>query len=293
MSLPDPGDVYRAARAVAERTADLHADPGALNVVVAGEPTAARAKRTVDGYGGPGAGDLGRLAAAVAAVDGSERVRLVQPTTTEELTAAGAWIVLEPLAGRIATVATGTARVTVGIAVPTGSVDAELVEARDRIGAVIDAARPTHEHYSVERDEAGVFTTGMATFSFAGVDDDDGGFRMAFDVRTTPATTPASATAGFSEREGVYSVEYEPGVGVERASPRDELRAAVEAAHETVRGDWEYEWLPEPTVFSRIPTAAKLALGTGAPSATTFTDAEYDDCVALLRETVEGVEAGA
>lgn len=289
MSLPDPGGVRDRAADLAATTADAAGDPTAPNVAVVRTDAAYPdgVERTDVGFEGPGAGDLGRLAAARAAVDGDDACfHFPEPTFTAE----GPWVIVAPLAGRIATVARGTGGVTVAVTVPPGPVTSELRHTADRIDGVFSAAQLSHEHYPVETDDIGVFTNGLTTFALGGVDGGADEVRLTFDVGTTPATSPAAVEARFSAAEGVVWVDYEPDVPVERASPGNDLRAAVEAAHERVRGDAEYEWLHGPTVFTNVPGGDKVALGTGVSGAETYATQAYEECVELLSATLSGVD---
>jgi hypothetical protein len=343
-SLPAPAEAAERAVRVAERTAPAATDPAAVNVHVAPvdggfDPAGVERRRTDAGgdgdangrgaddgrgdagtngdgaagddrhrhrYEGPNAGDLGRLAATAAAVDavGRDRACLHHPEPTA--TAAGPWLVVEPLAGRLSTVHAGRGRLAVHLAPVdgTGGVDAALRGVREAVSAVVDAVRPTHERYPVAADAEGVFTRGMTTCSFAGVDvPGDAGAgtsgvpgggppTVRFDVSTTPATAASAVESRVTGLDVVRSARFEPTVGVARGDPPATLRAAAEAAAAAVRGDWEYEWFPRPTAFSRLPTTAKLALGTGRPGAGSFDDAAHRSLLATLRRTL-AADAGA
>jgi hypothetical protein len=280
--LPSPGTVAERARA-----AEDHERPEgrALDLLVAGDPDPTDVE-TVDGggaYEGPGAGDLGRLAAAVAAAEAGG-VRLHHPEA--DATAPGPWLVIEPLAGRLSTVHAGRGRVTVDCERPDRP--ERPAATGERVGRLCGAASPTHEHYPVEADQGGLFTTGMTTFALAGVDADDDGLHVEFRVSITPATAASDVRERFDVGPWVRSVRYEPVVGVERAEPPDRLREAAERAATDVLGDWEYDWFPEPTAFSRLPGGRKLALGTGLPGADRFDREGYDRCRALIEHTVAG-----
>lgn len=290
MSLPDPGTVVARASGAAGGEGERSGCSGAtVNVAVAGEPDPAAVAPSDEGYEGAAAGPMGRLAAAVEVAGDEPGVRLHH--ADPDYTATGPWLVLAPLSGVVSTVATGTGRVEVDLEYDPGA-DPTLQNLDDRLDALTEAARPRHEHYPVEQDEQGVFTTGTTTFALESLAVDDG-LRATLSVSTTPATTVASVESRFAEREGVREVWYEPVTGVERASPSATLREVVETAHREVVGDAQYEWLRAGDVFAQIPGGEKVALGTGAPGAEAFSREEYETCVALLRETVAalGVEA--
>jgi hypothetical protein len=292
--LPDPGAVAGRAADLTERTADLRADPGAVNVHVAPvdggfDPT------TVDlgegGYEGENAGDLGRLAAAVAAVEGvgsgdaasgTGDACLHHPAPTEA--SEGAWLVVEPTAGQLSTVHAGRGELAVDLVESPAGVDAGLRATREALVDLLDAVRPDHEHYPVERDTEGVFTRGMTTLSLAGVDDGDG-TTVRFDVSTTPDTTADAVEGLVSDLACVRAARYEPVVELARSEPPSSLLRAAEAAAEAAVGDWEYEWYPGPTAFSELQSASKLALGAGRPGQGSFDGDEYERCRALLRGT--------
>lgn len=292
--LPEPGSVPDLATELAERTAG--GAGSAVNVLVAPadgafDPTSVE---LVDGgYEGEGAGDLGRLAAAVGAVEtvGSPvTARLHYPAPDPEADRGGPWLAVEPLDGRLSTVHAGRGRLVVSLADLPQGVDARLRTLRERLADLLDAVRPDHEQYPVERDDAGVFTRGMTTLSLAGVETDgeENGVTVRFDVSTTPATRAADVESLVSDLAGVCEARYEPVADLVRSDPPSSLRRAAEAATERAVGDWEYEWFPEPTEFSRLPTAAKLALGTGRPGARSFGSDEYERCRAMLCGTMTG-----
>jgi len=265
--LPEPETVLDRAQASTP-------DDAAVNIVVTGTADAAAVDLTEEGYIGESAGTVGRLAAAPAPA----AVHYPDPDFTVD----GPWLVLAPLRGFVSTVAAGVGEATVTLVN-----DRPLAES---IPALLDAARPSHDHYPVTDDEQGVFTTGMTTLALSSFSVGEK-LVASFDVSTTPATRTSTVAARFDELVSVESVEYNPVVGVERAAPSADLRDAVEAAHRNVRGDCEYEWLPEPGTFAAIPSAEKVALGTGAPGADRFSREEYRTCVDLLDETVAALEA--
>jgi hypothetical protein len=183
--------------------------------------------------------------------------------------------------------------------VPLDGTGSRIQPVRDRLDAVLSAARARHEHYPVGDDDRGVFRAGMTTFSFvdATVESD---LSVRFDVSTTPATTRSGIVERFASLSGGGDaidgpVAFESGgvevdvafeTGVERAEPTDGLREAVEAAHRAVVGHAEYEWLPHPTVFSRLPTSEKVAFGVGDVG-NRIDDDEIDRTRDLLRRVVE------
>lgn len=290
--LPVPESVPDRAGDLAERTAGV--DGPAVNVRVApvdGGFDPASVELGEGGYEGENAGDLGRLAAAVDAVEradapGTARLHYPDPDPGAE----GPWLVVEPLSGRLSTVHAGRGRLVVSLTHLPPGVDAGLRAIRERLCDLLDAVRPDHERYPVERDEEGVFTRGMTTLSLAGVDTDERGgdeVTVRFDVSTTPATRADEVESLVSDlacvREGRYGTVAE----LVRADPPRSLLRAAEAATERAVGDWEYEWFPEPTEFSRLPAGSKLALGTGRPGAASFGNEAYERCRAMLAGTVE------
>jgi hypothetical protein len=272
--------------AAAARTAGDPADAAAVNLVVPvlatnSEFTPGSVERTEGGYVGPGADDLGRLAAAVAATQESTCLHYPEPDTS----ATGPWLVVEPLAGRLSTVHAGTGIARVALDPPADG-ETALLGIRDRLGDVLAAAHPTHEYYPIGEYEQTVFTTGMTTFSLDGVAVEEDQITVTFSVSTTPVTTARAVEDCFESCEGVLWTTYEPLVGVERAAPPRELRTAAEAAAEAVIGDWEYEWFPKPTTFSRIPGGTKLALGASEPGTDTYRADTHATTVRLLRKTI-------
>jgi hypothetical protein len=201
-------------------------------------------------------------------------------------TAAGPWLVVEPLEGRLSTVHAGRGRLDVELTdLPTG-VDAGLRAVRGALVDLIEAVRPEHEHYPVERDAEGVFTRGMTTLAFAGVDVDEGGTTVRFDVSTTPATSADGIEGLVSDLSCVRNATYEPVVALDRSEPPSSLLRAAESAAERAVGDWEYEWYHRPTAFSGLPSASKLALGTGRPGDEAFDGGQFEGCRVMVRETV-------
>jgi hypothetical protein len=294
--LPDPETVPDRAADLTGRTADLRADPAAVNVHVApvdGGFDPATVGLGDGGYEGPNAGDLGRLAAAVAAIEavggvdpeggtGGACLHHPEPSVPG---ADGPWLVVEPTAGRLSTVHAGRGELTVDLTAPPAGVDAGLRATGDALAEVVDAVRPDHEHYPVERDTEGVFTRGMTTLSLAGVDADGDGTTVRFDVSTTPDTTADAVEGLVSELSCVRGARYEAVVGLARGDPPSSLLRAAEAAAGRAVGDWEYEWYGGPTAFSDLSTASKLALGTGQPGAGVFGEEAYERCRSLLRGT--------
>jgi len=277
-ALPDPEAVAAEAH---EATTD-----GAVNLAVTGEIDPDAVERTADGYVGETAGALGRLAAAVT-IEGDLAVHYPDP----DLTAGGPWLVLAPLSGFVSTVATGTGRAVVDLDYDA-SADPSLDGLDERVSALLDAAAPGHDHYPVADDERGAFTTGMTTFA---LDSLSVGERLTatFDVSTTPATSASGVESQFAAVAGVESVTYEPVVGVERSSPSSDVREAVETAHCEVRGQCDYEWLADPGAFGAIPSAGKMALGTGAPGAGEFSREQYETCRDLLDATLSNLGVSA
>lgn len=240
-------------------------------------------------YVGKSAARAGLLAAASElAAEGS--VRLHDPEAG--LTADGPWIVLEPLDGWLATVSQGAADVRVEIEREQAGVHETLAADEERLSAVLAAARPEHDHYPVEMDDDGVFTTGMTALSLADVRVTDETLAVAFDAATTPATTAAAIEERFAGCEGVSAVSVDRTAGVERAEPDETLRAAAKRAHVETVGDCEYAWLPAGSRLAEIPVGNKLALGTGQPGEPFDADA-YENCVTLLDRTLAAMEGSA
>lgn len=287
--LPDPATVPAAAAETAAATEAGRADPDVVNVAVADAGELPPDGPDVDdsGYRGPGAGRLGRLAATTAAIEAASGGCLHYPDP--DLEAAGAWLVVEPLAGRLATVARGRAAVTVELTPTTGHLDARLRACADRLGAVIEAARPRHDVYPVERDEMAAFTRGLAAFELVEVSREQG-FTATFDALTTPHTGPDVLRERFRDVNGVEAVTVTVEREVERSRPDPRLRRAAEAAAAAVVGDWNYEWLPHPTAFSAIPAGDKLALGTGEPGVDRFDGGAFETGRDLLVETLSTLD---
>lgn len=294
--LPAPSTVPDAAADLAGETASGVGDADVVNVLVAGprHRTAGPAGVSVDeielddgAYRGPTSGALGRLAAATAALHEGNGVCLHYPDP--EFGAPGPWLVVEPLAGRLATVARGRATVTVEMAPPAGHLDARLRGCSDRLTAVIEAARPRHEHYPVERDELGAFTRGLTAVELEHVSV-GAEFTATLGALTTPHTRPGGLEERFRAVEGVERVDVDVETAVEDASPSTRLRAAVEDAAAAVVGDWSYEWLARPTAFGEVPSGDKMALGTGEPSAGRFDRAAFETGRELLVEAVANLE---
>lgn len=264
---------------------------GSVNLFVpaAGEP-AADVERVVDdetrSYVGRDPAAVGLLAAAATAANGSELFRLQYPDPDPG--ADGPWVVLEPLGGRLATVTTGRATVRVTVERGDTSVHGRLTADSARSGAVLEAARPAHEHYPVEVDDDGVFTRGMTTFELAGVTAGDR-LVVTFDTSTTPATTARGIRDRFADVEGVTDVDVERLAGVVRADPAGPLRSALEEAHAGVLGDYEYVWLPSDAGLAGVPTHDKVAVGTGTPGEP-FTADAYGTCLELLGRTATKLE---
>ncbi|MFB6253508.1 MAG: hypothetical protein ABEI06_02745 [Halobacteriaceae archaeon] len=281
MELPDPQIVHQRAK---KQSSDDDTDP-ILNLVVAGNPTPDQVSYTDTGYDGPQAGDLGRLAVATEVANDS--VRLHYPQVDK--TASGPWLVLEPLAGYIATVHTGKAQLDITLTVENTTNYRHLETLRERIDAVLKAAQPTHPDYPVADDTQGIFTRGMTTYSLSSICVDGGEAIISFAVSITPATTPSTVKEPFAGLEGVTSINFTPTVGVERSDPTDAFREAVERAHVDVIGDSQYEWYTEPTIFSRLPSTNKIAIGMGMPDASTFSMDTFETHVALLESCIQEV----
>lgn len=290
--LPAPSAVPSAAADLARETSVGVDDAGVANVLVAGtrHPAGRTADNTDDvferedgGYQGPAAGTFGRLAAAVAAIE--ERAGACLHYPDPDATAPGPWLVVEPLGGRLATVAKGRATVTVEMERPIGHLDARLRSGRDRLGSVIEAARPRHEHYPVERDELGAFTRGLVEFELEHVALDDE-FTATFGALTTPRSGPDQLRDRFDAVDGVDAVEVSVETEVAHAEPSTRLREAVEDAAAAVVGDWSYEWLPRPTAFGAVSSDDKMALGTGDPNEDRFDLEAFETGRDLLTEAV-------
>lgn len=290
-----PATLDERGRATAERAreADLPADPGALNVVVGDAPLDPGAVSVTDeGFDGPHAGTAGCLAAALEAVEetGDGAVALHYPDPAP--TAAGPWVVLTPLGGRLATVSRGRGELVV-----TVDADGDLERV---LGALNAAATPTHEHYPVAADELGVFVRGLTEFERVDVAEtpadvaetraDAGTYDVTFEVAVTPATTRAAVEGRFADVEGVVDVVYEETVGVERASLSAGFRTAVETAAVDVVGDAEYEWLAGPGVFAGLPGDDRVAVGAGLPGSGSFAAADRDATAALLAGVLANLE---
>jgi hypothetical protein len=291
-SLPAPGAVLDRAADLGAGTERAAADSGVVNVHV--PPTdggfdPATVDLGPDGYEGPNAGDLGRLAAAVGAVEqladgGTGAARLHHPDPVAA--APGPWLVVEPLDGRLSTVHAGRGRLAVDLVEPPAGVDAGLRAVREALADLLDTVRPEHRRYPVGRDADGVFTRGMTTLSLDRVEARDGAPTVRFDVSTTPETDPREVEGLVAGLSCVREARYEPVAALCRSEPPSSLLRAAEGAAERAVGDWEYEWYPEPTVFSRLSTAAKLALGTGTPGEGSFGAEDYRACRTLLGGTV-------
>lgn len=283
MNLPAPGIVVDRAALVAEETREKAGDESTVNVLptwLQTEDPPGQTTREDGSYVGPTAGDLGRLHATVSAVSQSENACLHFPDADH--TAVGPWLVVEPLGGRLSTVHRGEGSVTITCEEIAGGVDTSLRKVSDLVQRLLEAARPRHKWYPVDRDEDGVFTTGLTTFSFVEVSLDADRPRLEFDVATTPTSRPNAVEARFEAVAGVSDATFEPGVPVAQSRPDAALVRTAEAVTERVMGDWAYEWGPEPTPFSHIPTQNKLALGTGMPAAKQCDEATIEDCQRLL-----------
>lgn len=275
---------------VAGATADLVGDSSAVNVLASHgieRSDTADLDPEMPGYSGLGAGAIGRLHAATEAVDAAEHACLHHPSPDHS--AAGPWLVIEPLGGRLSTVHRGSATVSVTCTPPDDGVDGHLRGMRDRLETVIEAARPSHEYYPVHRDELGTFTLGMTTFSLRDVEVANGRPTVTFDVATTPITERSDIVSRFEALEPVSDVSYDTERPVAEANPGQPLLGAVEEAASAVLGDWAYEWGPRPTAFSDIPTPQKVALGTGMPGAEECDLETVEDCRRLLSAAIDAL----
>lgn len=276
---------------VAEDTSASAGDPTAVNVLPAWltpETPPGPTTRENGSFAGSTAGDLGRLHAATSAISEAETGCLHFPDPDH--TAVGPWLVVEPLAGRLSTVHRGAGSVKVTCEEIPGAVDASLRELSELIQAVLEAARPQHRWYPVDRDDQGVFTTGLTTFSFAGLSMEGVEPSLEFDVATTPATSAEAVEDRFEAVGSVTDATFEAGVPVAHSKPDEVFLRTAEAVTERVVGDWAYEWGPAPTPFSHIPSPNKLALGSGMPGADRCEKATIDDCQRLLEGVLTGQE---
>lgn len=243
-------------------------------------------RSSVDGesaYVGNAPASVGLLAAAAAATRDAPGARLHYPDV--DRTVPGPWLVLEPLDGALGTVSTGRALARITLSRDAGSNVDRLVTDRGRLETVLEAARPTHEHYPVDADEDGVFTTGMSTYELSEVTAGEE-LTVCFEVSTTPETTFAAVRDRFASEEGVLDVEVEPVAGVERADPDGDLRRLLEATSDAVLGEYRYEWLSEGAEgFAQLPTCNKIAFGTGRRGEP-FTGAAYDAARAVVEQTI-------
>ncbi|MFC7213691.1 hypothetical protein ACFQO4_06290 [Saliphagus sp. GCM10025334] len=317
--LPSPETIQERALEVAERGSN---DPGAdtgrdgqderVNLLVGPfdgtDPLAdlevATDPETGEGvYRGPQAAQAGLLAVA-ATVAGSEEadgeLNAAADTTARlhfpdaNLTAAGPWLVLEPLGGRLSTVVRGRARVSVDLErAPEASATYQRLETdENRLSTVLEAAKPSHPYYPIDDDRDGVFTTGMTTFSLAGVETSDERLTVVLEAATTPATAFAEVESRFESCPGVEAVRLERVAGVDRARPSRATRTAVEGAHRAVLGDCAYDWLAPGSTLEAVPTPEKVALGTGEPGEPFGADA-FATGTRLLEETLARMEGSA
>lgn len=277
--LPPPQQVLREAEREGERTASADLSEPGLNVVLPEIADDPEVQRTNEGYAGADAGDLGRLAAAVAVAE--DDVRLHYPDA--DSTAAGPWVVLEPLSGQLSTVQRGVGRVQVTMDYRESSGDdAEFTDCLTEVRAASDLSHP---YYPVDR---AVFTNGMMNYTLAGVETSAESLTATFTVTTTPATSAGRVESQFDSLDCVRDVSYASFDDVERADPSPRLRDAVEQAHRSVLGVATYEWGSSPTVFSELPEN-KIAFGLGSGGATEFSNDEYAACVGILSESVQNV----
>ncbi|MFB6112396.1 MAG: hypothetical protein ABEJ35_07675 [Halobacteriaceae archaeon] len=285
MSVPPPKAVLEAAA----ETSGGPTGPAVLNVLVAGqaslEPTLIE---RADGYHGPGAGVLGRLHAAQSAVDERTSVSLHYPEP--QFAAAGRWLVVAPTACTLATVARGRGALTLKTEAVGGGADTRLLAHRERLEAVLDRARPRHEHYPVRDDDRGVFCRGLTTFRLRRVQVAQEGGTIVLGVLTTPTTRAREVEGRFESIDGIREARFRREAPLTRAEPDPEYRTAGERALSTVTGDWEYEWLPRPSVFAQIPSTRKLAIGAGSPDETAFGEDAVRTCRDLITALIGALE---
>jgi hypothetical protein len=281
-----PAAVVDAARAGGPDGSDP--TPQSVEVVVSDPGATGDATRVETGYEGPDAVACGHLAAALSVADVVEGVRVHHGDV--DLTREGPWLVLAPLSGFVATVATGTATATV--TVPVDGDPRRVRPVRERLESVLSAAQARHDHYPVAADDRDVFRTGLTTLSVSEVTVTDD-LRVQFDVSTTPATTRGELVERFRTEvpvdDAAVDVAVEFRAGVERATPTAALREAVEDAHRAVVDDAGYEWLPRPTVFSRLPTPEKVAFGAGRPG-DRFDHDDFERTRDLLERVVDALQ---
>jgi len=284
VSLPPPDSVLAAARRAGTRTRErgLASDGSVPNLVVHMDDPEPAVEHTEEVYSGKSATDFGLLAVALE----SDAVALHYPNP--DLTAAGPWLVLEPLSGYISTIHTGTGRLSVALAYDRLS-DHHLETIAERVNALLATARPNHDQYPVAEDAQGVFRTGMTELTPTAITITEDSVTASFDVSTTPATSDAVIATAFEDIDSVVNVEYQSVIGIERAAPSEHLRSAVEDAHHHVLDDVGYEWFPRPTVFSLIPGGEKIAFGTAARTADEFDAEAYTTGVELLTASLSNL----
>lgn len=282
--LPPPQQVLREAEREGERTASSDLSEPGINIVLPEVADDPEVRRTDDGYVGEHAGDLGRLAAAVAVAEEDVRLHYPEPDST----AAGPWLVLEPLSGQLSTVQRGIGRVqvTMDYREPPMGDGAEFTDCLTEVRAASDLSHP---YYPVDRS---VFTNGMMNYTLAAVETTEEMLTATFTVTTTPATTAEHVESQFESLDCVRDVSYASFASVERADPSPQLRAAVEQAHRSVLGVATYEWGSSPTVFASLPED-KIAFGLGSSGATEFSNDEYVASIGILSESVQNLSADA
>lgn len=288
MTLPATSAVLDRAEAVASTTETAETVSAHVHVLGAGEIDPTETTLDADAYTGNHAGATARLHAATTAVEAADGVRLHHPEPGRAPD--GPWIVLAPLAGRIATVARGAARLEASWPTPAVGVDASLQRHVEGVRAAMEAARPSHRWYPVERDDRGVFTRGLTTFSLAGLTVEEEQTTLTFDVRSTPATDSAAIEDRFTSLPEIGEADFLAQESVEKATPTTDLRAAVETAADAVLGDWAYEWAPGPSMFSRIAASNKIAVGTDTPGATNVGVDTVRTCQDLLERILARLE---
>lgn len=284
MTLPPPDTVLASARQAGTRAHEegLIDDEFTPNLIVEADDAEPAIDRTERGFVGEDATELGLLAVASKADNGA--LHFPEP----DLTAPGPWLVLEPLSGLISTVHRGTGRVSVKLDYEHTN-DHYLATVGEHVNALLAAARPSHDRYPVADDSKGIFRTGMTEFEVRSVGTTETTLTASFEVLTTPSTAKSAVIATFEQIDGVVDVAYEAAIGVERAAPSRTLRSAVEKAHRQVLGDAGYEWYPLPTVFSRLPSEQKIALGTGSRTDDRFSNKAYATGTELLAASLSNL----
>lgn len=237
-------------------------------------------------YVGENPAIAGLFAAAVSVARHSPAFQLQYPTV--DMTDGDPWIVLEPINGALGTVSTGRAAVDIEIERPDGNRYNTLTAESDRLAGVLKTARPSHDWYPVEVDDEETFTRGMTTFELTEITVEDH-LVISFEATTTPATTATSIRDRFESETGIRAVHVDTECAVERSNPDDRLRSALEGAASDSIGDYCYEWLSDPNGFGEVPTANKIAFGTGHRGEP-FSSEAYETAKAVLERTLERLE---